>query len=104
MPRLRWCSGYLAAARNTLVGRQRSARLDLPNKQIESPLRVRLNQFELRECRGRVLVGFDVVTILYLVQPVRRREIAASISLVALAKCSNGRNVARIRASVMIDR
>ena len=99
--RLRRRGGYLAAAWNALIGWQGRAALDLPDEQIEGPLRVRLDQFELRE---RVLEGLDMVSILYLVQPVRGREVAASISLVAFVKRSNGRDVARVGAGVMIDR
>ena len=71
--------------RNALVGRQRGAALDLPDEQIEGALRVRLDQLELRE-RGRVLVGLDVVAVLYLVQPVRGRVFGPSIPRVAILK------------------
>ena len=66
--RLRRRGGYLAAARNALIGRQRRAALDLPDEQIEGTLRVRLDQFELRE---HVLESLDMVSVLHLVQPVR---------------------------------
>lgn len=101
MSRLCWCGRYLAAARNTLVGRQRSARLDLPDEQIKGALGVRLDQFERRE---RIFVRLDMVSVLHLVQPVSGWEISASIPLVAFVKRSNGRDVARVGAGVMIDR
>ena len=56
------------AARNALVGRKRHVALDLVYEQVESALRVRLDQLELRESD---LERLDMVPVLDLVQPVR---------------------------------
>ena len=79
--RLRRRVGDLAAARNALVGRQRRAALDLRYKQIEGALRVRLDQLELREY---VLESLEMVSVLHLVQPVRRLMLVAPISAAAI--------------------
>ena len=68
--RLRWRGGYLAATWNALIGWQCRAALDLPDEQIKGTLGVRLDEFERGE---RVFVRLDMVSVLHLVQPVRRR-------------------------------
>src|SRR5260221_4200498 len=68
MARLRRRVGDAPRARNALVGRQRHAALDLVYQKIESALRVRLDQLELRETD---LERFDMVAVLDFVEAVR---------------------------------
>jgi len=91
--------GDLAATRNALIGRQRRTAFDLPDEQIEGALRVRLDQFELRE---QVLESLDVVSVLHLVQPVRRRMFVRPVPA-AVIVLRDGRDVARVGARVMIN-
>ena len=84
MSRLHRCIGDLASAGDTLIRRQHRAALDLPDKQIEGALGVRLDQFELRERRGRVLIGLDVVSVLDFVQAIRGWMLVTPISLAAI--------------------
>src|SRR5438046_139436 len=71
-----------ASARNALVGRQRHVVLDVVYEQVESALRVRLDQLELRK---RVLERFDVVAVLNLVQTVRGPfAVSAAVVLVVI--------------------
>ncbi len=72
--RLRRRVGDAPRARNALVGRQRHAALDLVYQKIESALRVRLDQLELRESD---LERFDMVAVLDFVEAVRRPVVVA---------------------------
>src|SRR5439155_10376191 len=81
MPRLRRRVGDPLSARNALVGWQRHVVLDLVYQQVESALRVRLDQLELRE---KVLVRFDMVAVLDFVQAVRGFPIAAVLAVVVV--------------------
>ncbi len=92
--------GDLAATRNALIGRQRRTALDLPDEQIEGALRVRLDQFELRE---QVLESLDVVSVLHLVQPVRRRMFVGPVPAAVIVTLRDGRDIARVGARVMIN-
>src|SRR5213596_596391 len=74
MSRLRRRVGDAPSARNALVGRKRHVVLDVVYQQIESALRVRLDQLELRE---KVLERLDIVAVLDLVEAVRGFPIAA---------------------------
>ena len=72
--------------RNALVGRKRDVVLDLVYQQVESALRVRLDQLELRE---KILVRFDMVAVLDFVETIRRPvvvplPVAAIIVIVVL--------------------
>lgn len=100
MSRLRRRGGYLAAARNALIGRQRRAALDLPDEQIEGTLCVRLYQFELRE---NVLESFDMVSVLHLVEAIRWALLVVSTRLTAILAFRDGCDLARVSARVMID-
>src|SRR5439155_20385632 len=80
--RLRRRVGDALPARNALVGRQRHVVLDLVYEQVESALRVRLDQLELRK---RVLERFDVVAVLDLVKAIRRPvAVSAVVVLVVI--------------------
>ena len=68
MSRLRRRVGDALPARNALVGRQRYVVLDLVHEQVESALRVRLDQLELRESD---LECFNMVAILDFVEAIR---------------------------------
>ena len=68
MSRLRRRVGDAPSARNALVGRKRHVVLDVVYQQIESALRVRLDQLELRESD---LERFDMVAVLDFVEAIR---------------------------------
>src|SRR6266702_5260377 len=66
--RLRRRVGDPLSPRNALVGRKRHVVLNLVYQQVESALRVRLDQLELRV---KILVRFDMVAVLDLVEAIR---------------------------------
>jgi hypothetical protein len=92
-----------------LIRRQGCALLDVADEVVEGLLGVRLDQLELR---GRVLVGLDVVAVLYFVETVFALLPAVAIPAITvepvlvvvvpiLHRCRDG---ARIRARVRVDR
>src|SRR5205807_2401039 len=94
MSRLRRCVRDGARPWNALAWRQRRVVLDVVHEQIERLLRVRLNEFELRE---RIFKRFDVVAVLHFVET----ELRFAVLIVALARSVDERF---IRARAALDR
>src|SRR6516225_3427383 len=90
--RLTGCGRDCATRWDALVRGERDALLDIVHEQVKGTLRMRLDEFELRK---DILVGFDMVAVLHLVETVRR-EIPARINPVVAALRRRGRNRARI--------
>src|SRR5271165_138289 len=104
VPRLSGRGRDRAAARDALVRRKGGAVLDRIRQQVKGVLCVRLDQLELRK---GVLVGFDVVTILHLIETVRRAQqlAIAVVSAPLLMPCRQGGGYGtRIGAGVQVDR
>src|SRR5262244_271480 len=74
--------------------------LNIVDQQVKGVLRVRLDQLELRE---DILVGLDVVAVLYLVKPICRALMRQVTTLMILVGRS-GRYGPRISAGVKVDR
>ena len=100
MSRLRRRGRDRAATRNALVRRKGGAVLDRLRQQVEGVLCVWLDQLELRK---DILVGFDMVAVLHLVEPVCRAAMAVVIAFVTLFGQSGG-NGACVGPRVQIDR
>jgi hypothetical protein len=78
VPGLRRRIGNRAAARDALARRERNILLHLLDQQVERALRVRLDEFQLREVE--LLVVLDVVAVLDLVQAVGRTVVPAALN------------------------
>jgi hypothetical protein len=83
-----------AAAQDALARRQFGLVLDGIDQQSEGLLRMGLDKLQLRKCQ---LEGFDVATILHLIEAV-----GCSFLVITLARCSS--HMARGRASMVINR
>src|SRR5262249_33194524 len=90
-----------AAPGHALIRRERRAVLHVLHEQLEGSLSVRLHEFELGE---RVSERFDVVAVLYFVQPIGRTpSIVIVVAIIMAAPGQRRRDAARIGPRVVID-
>src|SRR5437870_1287346 len=85
MPRLRRRCGDLASDRNALARRQRGCEFDLGDQQVEGLLRMGFDELQLRERGGE---GFDVVAVLYFIEPVVRMRSSGRRSDASPSRCN----------------
>src|SRR3984893_7830539 len=92
-----------AAPRNALIWRKVGPVLDTLGQQLKGTLRMRLDQYELRERRHGVLIGLDVIAVLHLVEAVGRALALPVVPLVATSR-EGGGDGARIGSGLEVDR
>src|SRR5207237_10278042 len=90
-----------AAARDALAGRQRRAAFHVVHQKVESVLRMRLDQLELRI---KLLVSLDMVAVLDFVEAVGGSPVVAIAVIVMALVLRGGCDLACVRARVVIDR
>src|SRR5215470_3184017 len=101
MPGLRRCCRDLAADRNALARWQLSRELDLGDEQIKSPLRMGLDELELRE-RGRE--GLYVVAVLHFIESIVRRALFRGTTRLVAIAIERVRDFAGVGAGLNVDR